>query len=219
MIDTESILSEIKCGAWIDGTDATDLARASDFVIAHHISTVSVDADAVPVVWPWLEGHGIKIMARITAARGVNAGSMLSRAVRDVFMHGADGAMVSLTPRMLGGFSDDMCLVRDDLFFNKNLTVVLDINGIEPDGWGAVLGPLRLVRADGLLLTLGHDAGDASDFVGRVYGLLNAWGAGQFDGELDFAVGPNPIRTIQASRLVQKMRPDIAERSRFYIPV
>ena len=60
------------------------------------------------------------------------------------------------------------------------------------------------------------DAGDKSDFVGRIYGMLNTWDAdNKFD--LHFAFGPNFMRIEQALRLVQSVRPELVGRLKFWV--
>ena len=67
-----------------------------------------------------------------------------------------------------------------------------------------------------MIFVFTHDIGDKSDFVGRLYGMLNAWDvANKFS--LQFAFGPNLLRIEQAMRLVQQMRPGLMGELRFWI--
>lgn len=175
--------------------------------------------DAVRVVWPWVEGRGIEIWAYLEYGAGRDSASELARGAKNAFMHGADGVIVTMRRRAIGAFADDMHVVRDDLFFNKNLTIALDASDVEPDQWSYVFSGLGRVRADGLMITCDNSVDLSSDFLGRVYGMLDNWDAGAFDGELNFALGDDLTRHVMASRLTQKMRPNGAAAARFFIPV
>ena len=212
MMTTNALFSEIHCGAWVDAPDAAELARAADCVIENHLDTICVKPSAVGTLWPWIEGRGITIMARIDGATG------LTRQITDVLRQGADGAIVSLTPATLRSWANDIAVVRDDLFFNKKLTVCLDIDGVDENSWPEISTLLARIRADAVMFDMNRDAGDASDFVGRVYGILNVWDWDMFDGKLQWA-NLSELRMVQAWRLIQKMRPDIAAQTQFFVAI
>ena len=114
---------------------ASDLARAADLAVSHGAGAISVDAASVGVVWPWLENTGVKIAARIqppaddmdTDARV----SMIARTIKSAFNNGADSAQIFVRSSHIGDFVDAIAPIRDDLFFNKKLALVLDLMEIE----------------------------------------------------------------------------------------
>ena len=73
---------------------------------------------------------------------------------------------------------------------------------------------LRDVHAGAFVLTLNEDMENRSDFVGRVYGLLQNW---DFDGELHFILGNNFDRIDQVIRLCECLKPEISEKLRFFL--
>ena len=75
---------------------------------------------------------------------------------------------------------------------------------------------LKKINASSVCFALTRDDGKKSDFVGRVYGLLNAWDS-DFHGALHFALENRPERIEQAHRLVKSIRPELIPDLRFWI--
>ena len=111
--------------------------------------------------------------------------------------------------------SQNLRPIRDDLFFNKNLSVGLDICKIEPEQWADVFGALNAISAASVIFVLSCDTGDKSDFVGRFYGALNAMDT--FRGDVHFAPLANPTRAEQVVRLIEQIRPEKLTNLRFFI--
>lgn len=219
MIDKYNLLPGLRCAIWMDATDASELAQGTEFAVTHQMPAIAVVPDAVPVIWPWVEGRGIEIGVRVSSTANRGAASQLTPQIKAAFMQGADGAIISMTPRGLEKFADDMCIVRNDLFFDKKMTIMLDLNDIDDcNAWAGVFDALGRVGANRVMLTWGGDDGDASDFVGRVYGMLGLWDQSTFDGDMHFALGADITRVIQTSRLVEKMQPRLSPRVVYYIP-
>ncbi len=224
MIDSDSFFQEwgANLAAWCGSSDdAGDLARVAEQAARHEMRLISVAPDDVAALWAWLERMPIRIVARFyLAARGardVDQISDLSTRINTAFKQGACGAQIFMRASDLTTFADEIGVVRDDLFFNKDLSIGLDIADVDAGQWGAVFDTLRRVRATSLTLVLARDTGDKSDFVGRVYALLNAWG--DLPCDLHFVLGNNTIRIEQAGRLVQKIRPALACGMRMFINV
>ncbi len=218
MIDAETILDGVgkHTALWCaGGGEETDLAVAAHVVMGHGMDMISVTPAAVGVLWPWLEKVRVKIIPRFYVAGDVDM-SDLSCRINAAFKSGAHGAQVFLSRRDLDKFVDELHVIRDDLFFNHVLSIGMDVGEIDADDWGTVFGLLNKIRANSLVLALPHDDGDRSDFVGRIYAAMNAWGA--FRGALHFALGQNVIRIDQAMRLVQDIQPRLYESVRFFIP-
>jgi hypothetical protein len=116
----------------------------------------------------------------------------------------------------LAGLVEQTHGIRGDLFFNKDLIIGIDIADIDSSDWGDLFEKLRKINASALLLVLTKDAGAKSDFVGRLYGMLDKWETeNNFD--LHFAFGQNFVRIEQTARLIRAMRPDLAKNMKFFV--
>ncbi len=222
MISIDAVFQELgDMGAlWCRAdTDAGDLARCTEFVVQNGVDMVSVAPDAIDVLWPWMERMPVKIMARFYAEgkRIVEKQvSDLTVRINTVFKRGAHGAQVFLRPEMLPDLVKQTHIIRDDLFFNKDLSIGLDIGDIDVDAWDDLFQNLQKINASSVLFVFTNDTGDKSDFVGRIYGMLNAWGgANKFD--LHFALGPNFMRIEQAKRLVEMIKPELLGGLKFFV--
>lgn len=224
MIDSDSFFQDwgAVLAAWCGQVqDAGDLARMAQYAVEHQMRMVSVAPDDVEVLWAWLENMPIKIVARFylpaRASRDVNKISELSMRINTAFKQGASGAQIFMRAADLHAFADEIAMVRDDLFFNKDLSIGLDISDVDASQWPVVFDALRRVRATSLTLVLARDTGNKSDFVGRVYGVLNAWE--NLNCDLHFVPGNNTMRIEQAGRLIQKMQPALACGMRMFINI
>ncbi len=222
MIEKSDILNELGgamalwCAADLDGGE---LARCAEFVVQEKVSHISVSPDSIPVVWPWLEGVDVKIYGRfyLDANRiGPDEISDVTVKINAALRSGASGAQVFLRYANLHELVAQTHVIRDDLFFDKDLIIGLDINDIGADDWGDLFQNLKKIKASAVLFFLGNDAGDKSDFVGRLYGLLNAWDDG-FGGALHFALGDNYLRIEQVMRMAERMKPELAKRLKFFV--
>ena len=204
MINLENLVFEnydaaIWCGAEMD---ATELARVASVAIENKLSTLSVT--------PALSRFYVNDASEVTV-------SAVTQNINSAFKNGADGAQVFVAPDDVDAFVSQVYVIRDDLFFNKKLFIGMDIGEINPLDWDGVFGAIKKIRADGVTLVLAHDAGDKSDFVGRVYAAANAWDMKNMS--LQFVVGNLPKRIEQASRLFNSVRGDAAPKLKFFINI
>jgi hypothetical protein len=65
-------------------------------------------------------------------------------------------------------------------------------------------------------LNFDNDTGDKSDFVGRVFAMLNA-NRGKWNGVVNFNLGQNIVRVDQVFRLVQNLMPDKIAKTEFFV--
>lgn len=205
-------------GLWLgDDGDSTDLAGAAEYAVEMKVPALSVSPKDVGVVWPWVEKLNVKIIPRfyIDSVVGDNV-SDLAINVKSVFKHGADGAQMIVRLSELNRFVDSLLPVRDDLFFQKSLSVGLDIFEVWPLDWDDVFKSLEKLKASSLLLILTHDDGDKSDFTGRIYGALQSWNP-DLNMELHVMLGESWGRAEQVYRLIAKMRPELLNRLKFFI--
>ncbi|MDR0726831.1 MAG: hypothetical protein LBF37_02085 [Rickettsiales bacterium] len=205
-----------------DGQDAADLIHIAEFVVAKRISVISAEPKSVELLWTWLESAPTKILARFFLENHKNkkidlAGdiSALSGEINHVFKKGAAGAQIFIPVSSLDAFVNELLLVRDGLFFNKDLVLGMDLHEINASDWGSLFKNLNKIRVDALLLYLSNNKKGLVDFVGRIYGLLENLDF-EFSGELHFMLGDDFGKMEQVWRLVHKMRPEIAPRLRFF---
>jgi len=217
MIEITGLVDDVRrqLGVWCPATeDGTELARMADMAVSYGVGMMSVAPNSVRVVWPWLEGQAIKIIPRFyfggSRAPTDSDISQLAVDINTSFKHGASGAIVFVSMRHLEVLVNALHVVRDDLFFNKELIIGLDVGDIDACQWDAIFDCIIRIRANGLMLALTRDRGDKSDFVGRVYGALDAWNPGFF-GDVYWMVGANPLRAEQVMRLTSAMRSELLE--------
>lgn len=203
---------------WIgDNSDGADLAGAAEYAAGACVPMVSVVPCDVKTVWPWLEKLDIKILSRFYAGGvGQEAISDMVARINSVFKQGATGAQIIVKLSDLDKFSDSIWSVRNDLFFNKDLSIGLDVFGVWPNDWAGVFKNLQKVSATSLLLILTHDDMEKSDFVGRIYGALDAWNPA-FNIELHIMLNESYTRAEQVYRLVAALRPELLDRLRFFV--
>ena len=221
MIEQDEIFDEVKdniglwCGAECAGADLAAVAGAA---ITNKVRAISVLPGGIAELWPWVENTNIKIVTRFYVDKDIDDEFMSGFAsdVNTAFRGGANGAIVFLHMRDMEQFLSELSYVRDDLFFNKTLSIGLDINEIDASDWGHVFKILQFVRADSLTLFLSHDDGDKSDFVGRVYAMLNT-NMGDWHGALHFMLGQNVERIDQVYRLAQQIRFNITPTMLFWM--
>lgn len=222
MINATSIFDEIKNSIMlrcVDTYDQTDLAQIADTVVSQEIPLISVDTENVGRLWTWLEAINTKIIAqfkfeRVKKSEFVQEISKLSTQINTVFKKGAHGAEISLPYSELNSFVSEIMSVRDDLFFNKDLIIAIDINEVDTCDWANLFLNLTKIRAGALMLYATDKKVD--DFVGRIYALMEFLENG-FDGDLFFATGNAPDKIEQVWRLAQKIRPEMCGKIKFFI--
>ena len=207
-----------KAGLWCNANyDSGDLARCAEFVISNKVRFLSVTPDAVATVWPWLENEKVKILSRIYIDKKITEKyvSGITKNINDSFKHGAHGSQVFIPLDALDDLVDMTYLVKDDLFFDKDLIIGIHIAEIAPLDWSKLYRNLQKINAAALMLVLTEDTGDKSDFVGRIYGALDAWNQNnKFD--LHFLLGADSMRIEQVLRLVEKMQPELIRKIKFF---
>jgi len=210
MIKTENIFDDFDnmSGLWVDDavSEGTDLARISDFIITKNIPVISVPDGITEKIWPWIENCNVRIFNRFRIESGENFDVVVSnvaRQINDGFCHGATGAMVITSPKDLEPFVDAIYPIKDDLFFDRDLVMGIDIDKVDSSNWKNIFSTLNRIGANAILLTAMGDNFDASsDFIGRVYAMFTNW---NFNGALYLMFGKNMLRYSQVLRLAQKM--------------
>lgn len=221
MIEEKSIFDEVHDNISMfcdDDCVGADLASAAGVVMSNKMRSICVAAKSVAEVWPWLEKTKVKILSRFFVNSTINCEFMsdLSEQISASFRDGANGAIVFVPLCNLPKFAAEISSVRDDLFFNKTLSIGVSIEEIGAFDWTELFGIMNLLRTDSLTLVFSDDTGNKSDFVGRVYGMLSAsWG--NWNGAVNFVLGQNIIRIDQVYRLIQQMKPELISKTEFFI--
>ncbi|MBQ2017504.1 MAG: hypothetical protein II208_03205 [Alphaproteobacteria bacterium] len=222
MIDKNVILSQIggRAALWCAADmDAGDLAQAVGVLDVQGLNMMSVAPGAVATVWPWLEEKNTKIYARFYFPDKRVSEKQVSDVtvqINNVFKHGAHGAQIFLRASALPGLVEQTHVIRDDLFFDKDLIIGLDVSDVDVDMWDSLFANLRKINASAVMFVLTKDMGDKSDFVGRIYAMLNAWTVeNKFN--LHFAFGPNFMRIEQALRMTHCVKPELDNRLCFWL--
>ena len=214
IFNDENIIKSVSL--WLaDSGDSSDLAGAAEYAAEMNIPLLSVAPGDVTVIWPWVEKLRVKIVSRFDGLVG-DAVSNLVVNIKSVFKQGADGAQVIVKLSDLNRFADSVASVRNDLFFNKSLSIGLDMFEVWPLNWENVFDVLKKLHASSLLLILTHDDMEKSDFTGRIYGALTAWDANP-DMELHVMLGESWARAEQVYRLVAAIRPELLNKLKFFV--
>jgi len=221
MIDEKEIFNEVRNNISIicpDDCVGADLAAMVGNAITKKARSICVCPARITDMWPWLEKAKTKIITRFVVDGAINEKFMsdLSTKISTAFHDGADGAVVLMDVNRLRKFVAEVSSIRDDLFFNKAFGIGLDITKIDAFDWENIFGILKLICADSLCLFFDNDTGNKSDFVGRVFAMLNANRNG-WDGVVNFMLGQNIVRIDQVYRLVQQMTPDAISKTEFFI--
>ncbi len=202
-----------------ENVDSGELARVADVLIKQRISFVSVMPDMVAILWPWIENTNTRILSRFYLKDKKITEEQISELtvnINNVFKNGADGAMVFLPCAALTSLVEQTHVVRGDLFFNKYLSVCVDVAEIDSCDWEGLFQNLQKINASALTLTLNKDTGDKSDFVGRIYGMLESWNAeNNFD--LHFVLGQDFYRIEQVLRLIKSVKPELINNVKCFV--
>ena len=221
MIEINEIFSDSdkRLALWCEGaSDTSDLAGLAENIVQNNVHLISVSPVSVPFMWTFLEKFDVKILTRFTFnAKNRGIDSEMYNLVQDinaVCKKGANGVQIFTKIENLESLIENLSLVRDDLFFEHDLSIGLNIDEIGIDGWDVVFKKLRDIRANSLVLTLKEDMGNRSDFVGRIYSMLEKW---NFNGELHFILNNDYDRIDQVIRLVEILRPELSDSLKFFL--
>ena len=221
MIEVNEIFSDSdkRIAFWCDDvSDTNDLAIMCENIIDSGAGLISVPSHLVENMWVYLEKTPVKIFTRydfVSNHKNIdNDMAVLAKNIINVCKHGADGVQIFIKMANFEDFCDKLSLVRDDLFFCKDLCIVMDMEDVDINNWANVFGKLRAIGTNALAFTLREDMGPRSDFVGRVYGMLHNW---DFDGELHFILDNNYDRIDQVISLIESEKPELNDRVRFFL--
>lgn len=221
MIEANDIFfdSDPRVALWCDDmSDTSDIAMLANNIIENKISLISVPEVMLLNMWTYLEKSKVKIFARhIFETLNKNFDkdvSNLSEKIISDYKQGANGIQIFLKMRDFERFIDLLSIIRDDLFFEHDLCLVLDVQEIGVDNIDLIFTKLNEIRANSFGIYLSEDMGTRSDFIGRIYGMLQNW---NFDGDLHFMLNNNFERIDQTIRLIESLRPELSDRIHFFV--
>ena len=221
MIEINEIFSDSdkRIALWCENmADTNDLAIMCDSVVNNGVNLISVPAEMVANVWTYLEKTNVKVLTRYDfnpATKNIDEDMYkLGANVTSVCKSGAGGVQIFIKMRDFEQFVNKLEIVRDDLFFGRDLCIVMDTEDIDINNLDFIFQKLRDIRVNALTFTLNEDMGNRSDFVGRIYALLQNF---DFDGELHFILGNNFDRIDQVIRLTECLRPELNDKLRFFL--
>lgn len=221
MIDISEIFSDSdkRIAFWCENVaDTNDLAIMCENIINNGVGLISVPREIVSGVWTYLEKTDVKILTRFDfnpVSKNIDSDMYnLGANITDVCKHGASGVQIFIKMQDFEHFVDALKTVRDDLFFEHDLSIVMDVEDIDINNLPFIFQKLREIRANSFGLTLNEDMGNRSDFVGRIYALLQQL---DFDGELHFILGNNFDRIDQVVRLTEIVCPVNSGRLKFFL--
>lgn len=215
MISSNSLFSDIKnnLAASCCAGDASDLILKVENIINKDISIISADFESVGIIWPWIEKKDMNLFAKFVIENDFNI-SNLARDINTVLKKGANGAQVFVPVQNLTDFIDQFAPIYSDLFFNKNLLIGLDLGHVLVMDWENIF--INLSKIGGAGLSLSFDKSQDTDFVGAVYGFINAL-PDDFDMDLHFMLGNRPDKMEQVFRLFDKVRPNILNKIKLFL--
>ena len=213
MIDINEIFSDSdkKVALWCDDVvDTADLASVAENIVQSGIDLISVSPNMVQNMWVYLEKKPIKILTHydfLSNNKNIDEDiSDLGKKIKDICKHGADGVQIFIEMKNFEIFVEKILPVKNDLFFEKNFGVYMDIIDIDINNLEKIFQKLNEIGANVFGLTLKEDMGNRSDFVGRVYAILNNW---NFNGELHFLLNNDYERMDQVIRLIESEKPEL----------
>lgn len=197
--------------------DTNESALLADKIAQSKVPVVSVPPDMVENMWTYLEKVPVEILTRFSFTPlkknfDTDADDLIKN-IAGIFKHGANGVQLFIKMHDFYNLIDVLSIVRNDLFFEHKLSLCMDIQDIDINDLSNIFNKLKGVKADSLGLTFSEDMGNRSDFIGRIYALLEQW---DFDGQLHFVLLNNLDRVDQIVRLTEIMKPDLINKTKFF---
>ena len=220
MIEANEIFLEedTRLALWAEmAQDTNEIALLADKIAQSKMSVISVPPEMVANMWTYLEKTPVEILTRFSFAPlkkdfDVDM-DVLIKNISKICKSGARGVQIFIKMQDFYKFIDVLAIVRNDLFFNHKLSICMDIEDIDINDLSNIFQKLKDIKADSFGLTLNEDMGTRSDFIGRVYALLEQW---DFDGQLHFILLNNLDRADQVIRLTEILQPDLTNRTKFF---
>ena len=221
MIDLNEMFSDSNknVALWCDSVeDVSDIAVTAENIIQMGVDLVSLPPNMVQDMWVYLEKIHVNILTRynfFSNRKNIDEDiTVLAGNIKNICKHGADGVQIFLKMNNFEDFIEKISPVKDDLFFEKDLCVCMDIIDLDVNNLESIFQKLNEIGATAIGLTLNEDTGNRSDFVGRVYAILNNW---NFNGNLHFLLGNDYERIDQVIRLIESENPELQDKVKFFL--
>ncbi len=193
---------------------ARALIFAADRAMSVGVRSVAAASESINMLWTWLEKSNIKIFATFHVDDSDFDVSKISANLHSVFKKGAGGVQLIAAPETLNKLATALAPIAPDLFFGRELILVTDLNNTAPGDWETLFHSLKRINAAGLGILIEKKETTA----GAIYGMLDAFDS-DFGGYLQVISKDSDMQTIEnAWRLLQKMRPEVADRTVFFLP-
>lgn len=193
--------------------DTIKLVSISNELVSTNIKLISVLPNMIQAVWSWLEKNNIEMFVRVYESDYQNS-SDLVKSINSIYKIGATGVQLFIKKKNFFLILPDFLKVKDNLFYNKKISICFDLDDFSINSWSDVFINLNKLKADVILLNYKKEKDD--DFVGLVYGFLDNFDD-RFKGEIHFSIGNSSIRVEQTWRLIEKMKPDLLDKVKFFI--
>jgi hypothetical protein len=224
MMKSENIFDDIESRLALliadDVLDSGDLARVANMAIDKGIRFISVPNSVVKTIWPWVENKNVKIISRFNFMAEKDQGiddavSDLSMKTTATFRQGADGVQIFVPYSYITDFANSIRVIKNDLFFDKYVSIGIDIDDKQDIDWQKVFDALGAIKPNAVLL-VGHaqEFNANSDFAGRIFDMLQKW---NLRADLHLMFGKNMLRVSQILRLTEKIRPELSESIRVFV--
>ena len=220
MIEANEIFlnEDTRLALWAEmAQDTNEIALLADKIVQSKTPVVSVPPEMVKDIWTYLEKTPVEIFTRFSfVPLKKNFDNDMDDLIKDVSKickSGADGVQLFVKMRDFYKFMDVLSIVRNDLFFNHKLSICMDIEDIDINDLSGFFQKLNEVQVDSFGLTFYEDMENRSDFIGRIYALLEQW---NFNGELHFILLDNLDRVDQVVRLTEILQPDLISKTKFF---
>lgn len=212
--DTEkSYISKSLALEFKECDDNIKLLSISNEIVSSNIKLISILPNMIKVIWSWLEKNNIEMFVRIYESDFENSSDLIKH-INSIYKIGATGIQLFIKKKNFISILPDFLTVKDNLFYNKKISFCFDLDDFSVNNWSDIFFNLNKVKADIILLNYKKEKDE--DFVGLIYGFLDNFDD-KFKGEIHFSIGNSSIRVEQTWRLVEKIRPDLLSKIKFFI--
>ena len=194
-------------------SDETDLLSLSNEILSSNIKLISILPSMLKVIWSCLEKNDIEIFVRLYEYEYENISDFI-KYISNVYKMGATGVQLFIKKDKLISLIPDFLAIKANLFYNKKLSICFELNDFSINSWSDIFLNLRKLEPSSILLNYKKERDD--DFPGLIYGFLDTFDD-NFKGEVYFSIGNSSLRVEQVWRLVEKLKPDLLDRIKFFI--
>ncbi|MDR0319154.1 MAG: hypothetical protein LBH81_00220 [Rickettsiales bacterium] len=184
--------------------DATELIGAAGTAARMGIPRISVAAASVPAVWSWLEKSPVALSAMVAWNSAKMGTADLVREITLPLKRGADQVQLYAKWKDLPKLSDALREIRDEIFFDKKLSLALSLDDVPYNGWLDAFKYAKELRADNIMLI----AKSIKTLDSKYFNFLDSLEGGEPWG-VEACVASDAVKPLEdIFRLTKKMLPD-----------